>query len=252
VLVVLAAACGDGTTTTEGPDDEPSVFDDWILVEGPVPEAAIGATTLRITPDGHVNGTTACNSYGAESVAVDGGRWLATGFFVTEMGCEPARMEAESHYLAVLGTMTDVSVSATALELSTSAGSDVLRFERVIPPPDSELIGTTWVLESLIYGDAVGSTMGNGDDITLELRSDGSLAGSDGCGPMSGSYAVDRDRISFAVTVDLGPICDESFAYQSAHIVSVLASDVSFEIDGPRLTLTAPDGTGLDYRARPG
>jgi len=99
-------------------------------VEGPVPAAAIGATTLRITPDGHVNGTTACNSYGADSVAVDADRWLATGFFVTEMGCEPALMEAESQYLAALGTMTDVSVSATALELSTSDGSEVLRFER--------------------------------------------------------------------------------------------------------------------------
>lgn len=251
LLVVSVAACGDDTTTgTKEPAPGPSVFDDWTLVDGPVPEAAIGATTLRITPDGAVNGTTACNSYGSEGVAVDGDRWLATGFFVTEMGCEPALMEAESQYLAVLGTMTGVAVSPTSLELSTSDGSSVLQFTRVIRPPDSELTGTTWVLESVIYGDAVTSTMGGGDDITLELASDGSVTGNDACGPMGGTYEVDGDRIRFDVTVDMGTMC--GFAEQSADIESVLASDPTFAIDGPRLTLMTSAGTGLDYRARAG
>jgi heat shock protein HslJ len=80
---------------------------------------------------------------------------------------------------------------------------------------------------------------------------DGSVTGRDSCGPMSGSYEVDGDRISFDVTVDPGTVCDERFAEQSAHIESVLASGAIFEIDGPRLTLTAVDGRDAGLMTTP-
>lgn len=252
LLVLLAAACGDDSTvTSDQPADGVSVHDEWRLVAGPVPDAAIGATTLKIDPDGTAGGSTACNSYGTEAPAIDGDRWLATGFFVTEMGCEPDRMEAESAYLEVLATVTRVAVLATTLELSTDDGSSVLTFERVIPPPDSELTGTTWVLESLVLGDAVSSTMGGAEDAILVLGADGSVTGTDGgCGKLSGSYEVDGASIRWNVTLDPGTGCDQNFAAQSAHIEQVLASETSFEIDGPGLVLLTADGIGLDYRDR--
>jgi heat shock protein HslJ len=250
--ILLGAACGDDdTVTADGSDGGLSVQGEWRLVAGPVPDAAIGATTLRIDADGTVAGTTACNSYGTESPAIDGDRWVATDIFVTEMGCEPDRMEAESAYVDALATMTDVAVSATGLELSSADASGVLIFESVVPPPDSELIGTTWILESLIVGDAVSSTMGGAEDATLVLAADGSVTGTDGgCGELRGSYEIDGASIHWSVALDPGTGCEPVFAAQSAHIEQVLGSDTTFEIEGPALALLTADGIGLDYRDR--
>ena len=249
-VALTAAACGDDSTVTgEEPGGGPSVFGEWLLVDGPVPDTAIGPTTLRVADDGSVGGSTACNSYGSAAPAIDGDRWLATEFFVTEMGCEPARMEAESGYLSLLATMTRVAVTPTGLELSDADRSNLLSFERVVPPADSALVGTTWELESLILGEAVSSTMSDSGDATLVLRTEGSVTGSDGCGELAGSYEIDGENLRMNVTVDLGTACDERFAEQAAHIGHVLGSQPGFTIEGPRLTLVAPDGRGLDYQA---
>ena len=251
LAALLAGACGGADTVTgAGSADPASVFDEWVLVEGPVPDVAIGVTTLRIDLDGGASGSTACNSYFAESPAIDGDKWLASGFGVTEMGCESDRMDAQFEYLEVLATMRGVTVSTTRLELSNADGTSILRFDRVIPPPDSDLIGTTWVLESLIHVDAVSSTMGDGEEATLVLGTDGSLIGTDGCGSLSGTYEIDDDGISWSITIDAGTGCAERFATQSAHIEDVLAGGTTYRIDGPRLVITAPGGTGLDYRDR--
>jgi heat shock protein HslJ len=250
LAALLAGACGDADTVTgAGSADSASVYDEWVLVEGPVPDVALGVTTLRIDVDGGAGGATACNGYFSD-VGVDGDRWLATGFGVTEMGCEPDRMDAQSQYLAVLVAMTRVSVSASTLELSSADGDDVLRFDRVIPPADSDLVGTTWVLESLVEGDAVSSTMGEAEDATLVLGADGSVSGTDGCGSLSGSYETDGEEIRWTVIIDPDTACRERFAAQSGHIRDVLSMPTAYEIDGPRLILTAPSGSGLDYRDR--
>ena len=249
VALLAPSACGDDSTVVgDESGDEPSVVGEWVLVEGPVPDAAIGTTTLEVADDGGIRGSTACNSYGVEGPAIDGNRWVARGFFSTAMGCEPERMDAERAYLDLLAEMDRIAVTATSLELSDSVAGNVLRFERVLPAADSDLAGTVWVLDSLILGDAVSSTMSGSADATLLLDEQGSVSGSDGCGELVGTYEVVGDSITMEVTTDVGTTCDERFAEQAAHIEQVLGSDLRFTIEGPRLTLLAPDGLGLDYR----
>ena len=217
---------------------------------GRCPLRAFGVTTLRIDVDGGAGGSTACNGYFVDGPAVDGDKWLAVGFGVTEMGCQSDLMDAQFEYLEVLATMSVVTVSETVLELSDTDGTSFLRFDRVIPAPDSALAGPTWVLESLIEGDAVSSTIGGAEHATLVLGSDGLVTGTDGCGSLSGSYEIDGDAIRWSITIDPGTGCDDRFVEQSAHIEDVLAADTTYRINGPRLVLTAPDGTGLEYRDR--
>lgn len=252
LVALLAGACSDSDTVeSDESGDSASVHDEWVLVGGPVPEAAFGVTTLRIDVDGGAGGSTACNGYFADGPAVDGDEWLAVGFSVTAMGCQSDLMDAQFEYLEVLAAMSVVTVSETSLQLSDSDGTNILRFDRVIPPPDSALVDTTWVLESMIEGDAVSSTIGGAEHATLVFGGDGSVTGTDGCGSLSGSYEMDGDRIRLNVAIDPGTGCDDRFAAQSAHIEDVLAADTTYRIDGPRLVLTAPDGTGLEYRDRP-
>lgn len=248
VVALSAAACGgDEVVTRGGGSDGTSPIGEWSLVAGPVPDGAIGATTLVIDADGSAHGSTACNSYFVDGPAVDDDRWVATGFAVTEMGCEPERTAAQEEYLRMLATMTRVTVTPAALELNGDDPQETLRFSRVVPPADSDLVATNWVLESLILGEAVSSTIGGADEAVLVLGSDGQLTGSDGCGRFTGSYELEGDRlvVSFADGFDQ---CDRPLADQAAHVQEVLASSPSAEIDGLRLVLTAPDGRGLDYR----
>ncbi len=47
-------------------------------------------------------------------------------------------------------------------------------------------------------------------------------------------------------------VCDtvEAMVAQSEHVTAVLDAPPTAVVDGDRLTLTAPDGRGLVYRAR--
>lgn len=252
-LALLVAGCGD---TAGGPGDggpgggtsqQVDLEGSWHLVSGRDAEGTfvLGRREVTLKVEGSdAGGTSACNLYGTE-VTVDGDAVSFGAAMGTEMACPPAVMELERRYLAGLQAVERAERTDGSLTLS---GPDVvLELELDPPVPDAPLVGTTWVLGSLIQGETVSSTLGRG---TLRLAEDGTLAGSSGCRMLRGSYELDGDRLVVGdlVADPAAGRCAEGIEAQHDHVVGVLRDRPTVVIDGERLTLSADDGRGLDLR----
>jgi heat shock protein HslJ len=251
LLAIAVAACG-GASGSGSPAPSrsaapsvPDAFDPagpWLLTEGvadgqPVP--IVDGTRITLEVDGtSVSGESACNQYFGQ-IVVQGGVVRIDGLGGTEMGCDEPVMASETAYLAALARVTAMQQDGDAMVL---LGDGVeLRFDRLQPPPTAELVGTTWILESLVMGDAVASTIG--EPAMLVLRDDGTLAGFTGCRTFEGRYAERGDTIELTDFALEGE-CAGGPADQDAHIVEVLEGGFGVSVAGPSLTLTGDGGNG--------
>lgn len=242
ILMLLLSGCsllsGSGTTSLDG---------EWLLQAGTnqgqaVPIVAGSKITLKI--DGNqAGGSAACNLYGG-TIQVNGSSIAISALSMTEMACQENVMASESAYLAALPRATMAARSGNGLLLT---GPQVeLRFTLVPEVANANVVGTTWLLESLITGEAVSSTVG--ERVTLQLSGDGRLTASTGCRDVTGSYSISDGQVQ--VTLDpydtIG--CAAGVGDQDEHILEVLSHGFGISVDGDRLTLTAGD-KGIGYRA---
>ena len=242
ILMLLLSGCsllsGSGTTSLDG---------EWLLQAGTnqgqaVPIVAGSKITLKI--DGtQAGGSAACNLYGG-TIQVNGSSIAISALSMTEMACQENVMASESAYLAALPRATMAARSGNGLLLT---GPQVeLRFTLVPEVANANVVGTTWLLESLITGEAVSSTVG--ERVTLQLSGDGRLTASTGCRDVTGSYSISDGQVQ--VTLDpydtIG--CAAEVGDQDEHILEVLSHGFGISVDGDRLTLTAGD-KGIGYRA---
>ena len=163
------------------------------------------------------------------------------------MACASDLMRAEDAYLTVLrGGRLDVSLEEGELLLRADEG--MLRFRSLPPVAVSDLAGTRWVLESLVTGGTASSSVGG--PAVLELRDDGTVAGSTGCREFTGTWKTFGDEVRFPdFGFDAGVQCPAELAAQDGHVVGVLEGGFTVSIDGDVLDAGADDGTGLVYRA---
>lgn len=247
LLAILAACVTQGAET--GPQVAADAAGSWVLASGTGPDGEIRIfddhrITLTIQ-GGEVGGTSACNQYGG-TIAFSGNAVRIGEIGGTEMACEPDVMATESAYAAALMAVTRWGRDGDQLRF-TGEGVD-LRFELLPPVPDEEIVGTTWVLESLIQGEAASSVQG---EAFLMLTADGKFSGMTGCREIRGSYVVNGDVIDF---VDLAAVgdCPPERQAQDRIVIEVLEGGFSATIDGASLTLSDNAGQGLVYHAAPG
>jgi len=242
ILMLLLSGCslltGGASASLDG---------EWQLQAGtnqgkPIPIVAGSRITLKI--DGtQVGGSAACNTYGG-TIQINGDSIVISALSMTEMACQENLMAAEAAFLAALPGVTGAARDGNSLVLS---GPQVeLRFVLVPPLADVDLVGTTWILDSLITGEAVSSTVG--DRVTLTFSDDGTISASTGCREVTGGYTISDGQVQ--VTLDpydaIG--CAAPLDVQDTHILDVLSDGFGVSIDGDRLTLSV-GGKGLGYRA---
>ena len=247
--LLLVAACGGASVTTT-PSQAPQALDPtgaWQLVQGtvagnPLPLVEDARVTL-IVDGSNVSGQAACNQYFGEFTLIDG-QVTIPGVGQTEMACAEPVMVLEAAYTSALAKVDSAHMDGPALVLTGRPGVE-LRFERLQPPPVAELVDTQWILELLVRGDAVSSTVGR--PAMLVLNADGSLEGSTGCRSLTGKYVVSGDEIEL---VELGADgdCGADIVEQDGHVIGVLEGGFRAVVDGQQLTLTGDSGVGLVYR----
>lgn len=247
ILGLVVASCGAADDTTGA---ELGIIGDWELVEGtfdgaPLPMVDGYRITMNVKEDGSLGGTAACNGYGGTFIA-DNEDFITSEISMTAMGCEPAVQDSESAFLQAIGRPLTYTATATTLTLT---GEDVeLVFASVAPVPTSDLVGTTWVLDTLFSGDTATSVQG--DPATLLLTADGQIIGSTGCRTLSGQYSIGADVVLFN-SFSAGGECSAELARQDGHVVTVLGDGFRVNISGDKLTVTASGGEGLGYTAQP-
>lgn len=275
---LVAAGCGDssddagpagtpvptvddagGDSSDDASDDAPdeTVDGDWVLVSGHLDGEEIAlvdgwAVTMSIDGD-RIGGTAACNGYGG-TVAVEdelglGGPFVVGELSWTEMGCEPEVMELEQRFLAALGRVDSYELADT-LSLAEAGVGTGLRFERVEPVADTELVGVTWRLDTLITGDTA-SNSSSMDLAFLEFHEDGTLTGSTSCRRLEGEWVLQGATVQIptlsAIDDPTAGVCSPESEALDGAIIAVVESGMTVEIDGNRLTLTAPGGDGLSF-----
>jgi heat shock protein HslJ len=134
-------------------------------------------------------------------------------------------------------------------ELTLSGSGADLVYELLPEVPDAALQGTEWVLESLITGDAASSVRG---EPWLKLSADGTLSGSTGCREFGGEYSIVGDQVVTTTLHTTDQACTADMSEQDAFVLEVIGDGFTVALDGDRLTLGKPDGSGLDYRATAG
>lgn len=241
LAILILGACSAPDTTP------PGVIGDWVLTEGILREAPFLVQGHRITisfsDDGRVGGVAACNSYGGAYVADGEDLIVGEELASTAMACEgPGVMESEQAFLTALRRPLTYVRNGDVL---TIEGADVvMTFAPVVPVPQADLLGTEWVLETLISGDTAQSAMA---DATLQLTADGRVFGSTGCRALEGDYVIDGDVVLFTTFSAIGA-CAADLAAQDGLVVSVLGDGFTVDIDGDVMTVTSRGNEGLTYR----
>ena len=248
-LVALMSACGaDQAGPSEPGASADEVVGDWVLTGGSIdgadaPVLEDHRITMTITGS-TIGGSAACNSYGGEIVMGADGLHLGN-LMQTEMACAEPAMTAEATYMAALGRVRELFWDGEEL-IARGEGVD-LRFTALPPPPTADLVGTTWVLDTILVGDVAGSPIG--EPATLELNEDGTFSGSTGCRAFAGDWTEQRDQIvapSWGLDEET---CPADLSSQDDHVVSVIGDGFIPRIEGNLLTLMDPGGIGLVYRA---
>ncbi len=252
--VLTLVACG-----SEGPGGSAqpggSLTGEWTMAEAtvdgePFDLSADRAVSLTVA-GADVSGSSACNTYFG-AVTVDGSAVQFTGLGGTEVACEEPLMALESAYLAALDRVREAADDGAQLML-TGAGVE-LRFDPVQPVEPSALVGTRWMLESVIgAGGPDGSASSPvGDPATLHLDADGTITGSTGCNDFGAMYELAGDVLELTDLAHTLVGCADAVAAQHSALIAVLSGPASISIDGQMLTLSAPDGSGLVYRTEAG
>jgi heat shock protein HslJ len=153
-------------------------------------------------------------------------------------------MSLEAAYLGALARVT--AAERVGDELVLAGGGVELRLAAVPVVPDAELEGTTWVLESLIAGDTVSSTVA-GSRATLTIAG-GTGSGSTGCNTFNGPMEPGEDVITSGDLATTRMACDGLMEQEEA-VLAVLGASPAHVIEGDTLTLTLEDGRALVYRA---
>jgi heat shock protein HslJ len=254
-ILIILAGCGaaGASPTPSGPgDSQPeggSPLGAWQLVTGSADGAALPLEETHpvtaVVEESRIGGTSACNGYGGRLVATGDGIRIEELSW-TAMACAPESvMDVEAGYLAALGRVTAIGVEGDQL-LLRGPGVE-LRFDRLPEPAVSELIGTTWQLETLVVGDVAQAAAGESAD--LVLSEDGTLRGSTGCRAFDGRWIETPERIQVTELAMTDQACPEELVLQDSHVVSVIGDGFFPSVEGDLLTLVDPGSIGLVYRA---
>ncbi len=231
-----------------GSDFADSLEGSWEMASGqhrgqPIEVLATHPITLTFDDD-RIGGRAACNSYGG-TYALAGASLEIADISWTEMACHPPEvMASEATYLISLGEIHNIEIDQDGLVLT--GPQTTLTFVRLYPVPTADLVGTVWVLDSVVQGDTVMSV--SGERATLELYTDGSLIGSTGCRDISGSYQVFGAEVQLTRFSAAGE-CPDELTDQDNKIISALEGGFRVEIEGDRMTTWATGDEGLVYRA---
>ena len=178
--------------------------------------------------------------------AIDGDRLVVQQLAMTEMACEPGLMDQDA-WLADLLDGASIRLDGDTLTLSKD-GAALTLVDREVADPDRPLLGTRWVVDGLVEGDAVSSVpVGVVAALTF---SDGRVDVEAGCNQGAGAVAVTETTMTFG-PIALTKMACEGGAMDVERIVSsVLGGEARYVIDARALTLDA-GGVGLVLRAAP-
>ena len=208
-------------------------------------QTLVPGSTIRLSfKDGQLGVNAGCNHMGGAYSVTDGK--LTTGQMVmTDMACEEPLMKQDTWVSSFLGGAA-ITLAGDTLTLKNGDVTMTLT-DREVADPDRPLVGTKWVVDGIITGDAV-SSVPVGVPAGLTITGD-TMQVDTGCNTGSATVQVT------ATTMTIGPLgltkkaCQGSVAAMEAAMLAALTGEVAYSIEADRLTITSKTGAGLMLRA---
>ena len=195
--------------------------------------------------EGRLGANAGCNSLSGP-YAIDGGRLVVAALATTEMACDSALMEQDT-WLAAFLDGAAAMLEGDVLTLAKD-GVTLALLDREVADPDRPLVGTRWVVDGLVSGDAV-SSMPAGIVATLVFGEDRVDVEVD-CNSGGGPVEVGVTTLVFGALVTTKMACHPDALPVEQAVTAALAGRVTYAIEADTLTLDAGDA-GLVLRAAP-
>src|SRR3990172_738506 len=195
----------------------------------------VQGSTLRLAfSSGQVSVNAGCNSMSGP-YRIDGARLVVDELATTEMGCEPPLMD-QDRWVADLLDGATVALDDDTLTL-TKGVIHVVLLDREIADPDRPLLGTRWVVDGLISGDAV-SSIPAGATAALTFSA-GRVDVEAGCNRGGGPVEVTDASLRFGPIGLTKMACAPEVMALERAVTTVLAGAVGYTIEAATLTLDA-------------
>lgn len=255
--LVLLTACGadtgsgagsgdSGTDTVDVPVTNVRWAFDSVTVAGKRTPAPTGAY-VEFAENGRVQGNSGCNHFGG-TVSVDGDTLTVGLGETTEMGCPEDLQRFETTLHKTFDGKLKAVLDGDRFVL-TAANGDRLALSSQPPAP---LKGTSWVVESLISGDAATSLpAGTEGRAHFVIGEDGRVTGNLGCNRFSTTATVSGSTISFGRLVSTRMLCAPPQMTVEKAMSKVFESRATYELRHRALTLTTPEGAGVAATTKP-
>lgn len=236
-LVVGACGSGDGRSSAAGESIEGRTF----LSTSVIGRDLVPDTQVLITfRDGTLSVQAGCNHLGTAYSLRDGVLVAdSDGMSMTEIGCDQLLHQQDEWLAGFFTSSPSVELAGPELTLSsTSDGAAIHLVDREVADPDRPLLGTTWLVDSVISGDAVSSAP-DGGRVTLEFFDDSSFrASADGCTSGTGAVEIGEGSLVFAPFAVDGIGCPGPWN-ETLEVLG--AGEATYTIEAARLTIRAGD-----------
>ena len=246
-VATVLVSCGDdgGGATTDG--IRGLTWTTSEIITGGAPTAMPAGVRLELTlgTDGRLGARAGCNSMSG-TYRISNGRLDVGGLGQTEMGCAAELMANDATIASLLSSRPAIVLAGDTLTL-TGPNTALRLVDLETVDPTSPLIGTTWVLDTLLDRD-VASTIPQElqGKATLAFDTD-KIAWTSGCNESGGGYQMDRSVLTL---IDVGTTlvgCPEPVKTLEATMATVLGASPKLVIVRHRLTITAPNGQALGF-----
>lgn len=198
-----------------------------------------GSTISLAFDTSNVSVSAGCNQQSGAYSLCDG-RLCVSQLSTTDIGCDSA-LHAQDAWLAAFLSASPL-VTHIGPRLTLAGADATLAFlDSELATPDRPLLGTTWVIDTLIEGGAA-SNAPIEPPPTVVFQEDGSLLVFTGCHTGSGTHAANQvvQAIPLSSILYTEEGCNSpGSAAISDHVAAVLSEGtIYYELDAARLTLT--------------
>lgn len=254
--MLLGACTGAGGAASPTPSQPPGSPDDepggqgiegrtFLATASDGPALVAGSAVRLSFQGGQIGASGGCNSMSGP-YAIDGDLLVVRQLATTEMACEQLLMD-QDRWLADLLDGATIALAGDTLAL-TNDGVKLTLLDREVADPDRPLIGTRWLLDSLVSSGAV-SSLPAGVVAALTFA-DGRVDVEAGCNRGGGAVTIADTTLTFGPIGLTKMACAGGAMEVERAVTAVLSGQVRYAIEAGTLTLEA-GAAGLTLRAAP-
>ncbi len=249
LFAMTAAAAGCSSGNDDSPQSGSELMGKTYLstkVEGtPIPGGGPLTLTFR---NNRLTASAGCNTM-TGPVTLDGNTLTVGDLAATLMACPGESGGADGWLDGLLRSSPGWKLNGSELTVQGNRVTVTLQ-DRKVAEPDKPLVGTTWIVTSLLRPDAeVRSATLDAVRPAVTISPDGAVSGSAGCNRLIGKAEVAGNDITFQLGTTR-MMCDPDVMDVERQVLAALDGKTTATIDSDELTLrNSGNGTGLKLRA---